>query len=123
MKSLVTFEAVKYRLRSLSSGRKMPKGVSLPHGLKSWSAPLVPRRLLPPRENGPMRTGGFGIAGQAKGVSRTGRTPMDLRQVLEDGIGLLHFFWGLLLTTVRRRKPRRLSLAAMVGTEGNWSSV
>src|SRR3954452_895744 len=35
----------------------MPKGVNFPHGLKSWSAPRVPRRLLPPRENGPMMTG------------------------------------------------------------------
>ena len=35
----------------------MPKGVNFPHGLKSWSAPRVPRRLLPPRENGPIRTG------------------------------------------------------------------
>jgi hypothetical protein len=35
MKSLVTFEGVKYKLRSLESGRKIPKGVNLPHVLKS----------------------------------------------------------------------------------------
>jgi hypothetical protein len=57
MKSLVTFEEVKYRFNSLESGRNRPNGVKRPHGLKSWSAPTVPTRLFPPRENGPMSTG------------------------------------------------------------------
>ena len=35
MKSLVTFEAVKYRFNSLGSGRNRPNGVNRPHGLKS----------------------------------------------------------------------------------------
>ena len=57
MKSLVTFEGVKYRFNSRGSGRNRPKGVNRPQGLKSWSAPVVPSRLLPPREDGPMSTG------------------------------------------------------------------
>src|SRR6516225_6753096 len=32
------------------------------------------------------------------------------------------FFWGLALTTLRSRKPRRLRTSAMVLGEGNWSS-
>jgi hypothetical protein len=37
MKSLVTFEDVKYRSSSFSCGRKMPAGVRLAVALKSWT--------------------------------------------------------------------------------------
>ena len=56
MKSLVTFELAKYSHRSSYCGRKIPNGVSVASGLKSWSAALVPIRLLPPREKGPILT-------------------------------------------------------------------
>ena len=56
MKSLVTFERAMYSHRSSYCGRKMPKGVSVASGLKSWSAALVLVRLRPRRENGPMLT-------------------------------------------------------------------
>jgi hypothetical protein len=56
MKSLVTFEHAMYSHRSSCSGRKMPKGVNVAVGLKSWSAALVLVRLLPRRENGPIWT-------------------------------------------------------------------
>ena len=56
MKSLVTFEHAMYSQRSSYCGRKMPKGVNVASGLKSWSAAFVLVRLLPRRENGPILT-------------------------------------------------------------------
>src|SRR5262249_28623254 len=85
-------------------------------------APGAPAALAAPRER-PDEDGRLGVAGQAEGLLRAGLPAVDLCQILEDGMGLLHFFWGRLLTAVPRRKPRRLSLEAMVRTEGNCSSV
>src|SRR5207249_10124955 len=51
------------------------------------------------------------------------RLPVDLMDVGEDGVGLLDFFWGRHLATLRSRKPRALSLAPMVVALGNSSSV
>src|SRR6266851_3190233 len=56
MQSLDTLESMKYRSDAEVCGLKMPKGVSVPSGLKSWSTPVVPVRLWPPRLNGPIRT-------------------------------------------------------------------
>jgi hypothetical protein len=33
------------------------------------------------------------------------------------------FFWGLAFTTLRSRKPSRLSTSAMVLGAGNWPSL
>src|SRR4051794_2007618 len=62
----------------------------------------------------PDEDGGFGVAGQAEGVFRTGRTPLDLRQVLKDGLGLLHFF-----STIRNRaKMTAIPGSAAPGRQG-----
>ena len=56
MKSPVIFEHAMYSQRSSCSGRKMPKGVGVASGWKSWSAASVPVRLRPRLENGPIVT-------------------------------------------------------------------
>src|SRR6266700_4664939 len=54
--SLVTLDVTPYRKSSSEAGRKIPNGVTVAVGLKSWSAALVGTRLLPPRANGPTLT-------------------------------------------------------------------
>src|SRR6516165_3867914 len=104
-------------------GQEDAQGGQLPPRLEVViGAPGAPAALAAARER-PDEDRRLGIAGEAEGLLRAGRTAVDFRQVPEDGIGLLHFFWGRLLATVRRRKPGTLSLAAMVCTEGNCSSV
>jgi hypothetical protein len=52
-----------------------------------------------------------------------GGLQMHMAEVVEDGIGLFHSFWGRFLATRRRRKPISLSLVAMVRWQGSWSSA
>ncbi len=54
--SLVTLDVTPKRKSSSEAGRKMPTGVTVATGLKSWSAALVGTRLLPPRAKGPTLT-------------------------------------------------------------------
>src|SRR5262245_42948229 len=54
--SLVTLEVIAYRYSSSNAGRKMPTGVTVADGWKSWSQACVGTRLLPPRANGPTLT-------------------------------------------------------------------
>src|SRR5713226_2006068 len=54
--SLVTLDVTAYRKSSSEDGRKMPTGVTVATGAKSWSAALVGTRLLPPRAKGPTLT-------------------------------------------------------------------
>ena len=72
MKSLVTLECVKYRSNSSYSGTKIPKGVNWPFGWKSSSAPALPVRLEPPRENGPIFTVAL-ASRDTRSVSRAAR--------------------------------------------------
>jgi len=57
--SLVTLEVIPYRNNSSIAGSKMPTGVTVALGWKSWSAAAVGMRLLPPRANGPTLTVAF----------------------------------------------------------------
>src|SRR5262245_24826821 len=57
--SLVTLEVMPNRNSSSILGSKMPTGVTVALGSKSWSAAAVGIRLLPPRANGPMLTVAF----------------------------------------------------------------
>jgi hypothetical protein len=41
MKSLVAFEVVKYMNNSSDSGRKLPNGIRVAFGLKSWSDAIL----------------------------------------------------------------------------------
>src|SRR5262249_24913746 len=66
---------------------------------------------------------GLGVDRRTEGGLREGGSLAYLLESLKDGVGFLHFFWGRLLTTVGRRKPRSLSFAPMVCTVGNCSSV
>ena len=54
--SLVTLEVTLKRKSSSEAGRKMPTGVTVATGVKSWSAVLVGTRLLSPRAKGPTLT-------------------------------------------------------------------
>ena len=123
MKSLVTFERAMYSHRSSCSGRKMPKGVSVASGLKSWSAALVLVRLRPRRENGPDIHRRLGVDRDPQGVLGPIGLGVDLLQLLEDGVGLRDSFWGRHLATLVRRKPSRLSFVLIVCWVGNSASV
>ena len=103
MKSLVTFERAMYSHRSSCSGRKMPKGVSVASGLKSWSAALVLVRLRPRRENGPMLTVALASIEIRRVSSARSASGLTCLQLLEDGVGLLDSFWGRHLATLVRR--------------------
>ena len=48
---------------------------------------------------------------------------MHLLHLGEDRLGLLHFFWGRHLATLRRRKPKAFNFTPMVWVLGSWSSV
>jgi GNAT superfamily N-acetyltransferase len=57
---------------------------------------------------------GLGVQRQPQGRGLRRRLLMHFLEVVEDGVGLLHFFWGRHLATLRRRKPRAFSLAPIV---------
>jgi hypothetical protein len=71
---------------------------------------------------------GFAINAQALDLSRlVGVCSRDGLAVLfgevgKDGICFREFFWGLALTTLRRRYPLRFNTSAIVLGEGNCSS-
>ena len=57
---------------------------------------------------------GLGIDRDPQGVVGPIGLGVDLLQSLEDGVGLLDFFWGRLLATLVRRNPSRLSFLLIV---------
>src|SRR2546428_940499 len=59
MKSLVTTDWAKYRNKSWYCGNRMPNGVNVLSGLKSWSEAFTCTQLLPPREKSPILTADF----------------------------------------------------------------
>src|SRR5262245_53062445 len=117
MKSLVTFEGVKYRFNSPGSGRNRPR-CHPPPRLEVMIRPGGPQPALPTTGERADEHGGLGIQGQTKRVRRPSGVQVNLVQVLKDRIGLLQFFWGLDLVTERSRNPKSFSLVVIVWTDG-----
>ncbi len=63
--------------------------------------------------------GRLGVDGGAEDVRCQGGCAVGLLEVLKDGAGLFHSFWGRFLATRRRRKPKSLSLVATVRSHGS----
>src|SRR5262249_22980633 len=66
---------------------------------------------------------GFAIQGQPQRLGIRSRLLMHLLHVGKDGVGLLYFFWGRHLATLRSRKPKAFNFTPMVCTLGSSSAV
>src|SRR5215831_3747159 len=80
----------------------------------------TPRRKLNDPANGYRR---FTIDAQALDPSRCRGVGILFLMLAKIASVSLIFFCGLALITLRRRKPRRLSTAAIVEGAGSWSSL
>ena len=65
----------------------------------------------------------FTIDAQALDPSRCRGVSLFFLMLAKIASVSLIFFWGLALTTLRRRKPMRFSTAAIVEGAGSWSSL
>ena len=119
MKSLVTFERAMYSHRSSYSRQEDAEG-----GQRRLGLEVVVRRLGPGAAPAPAGERadvdrGLGVDRDPQGVVGPIGLGVDLLQLLEDGVGLLDFFWGRHLATLVRRKPSRLSFVLIVCWVGN----
>jgi hypothetical protein len=65
----------------------------------------------------------FPIAAHALAPSRCRGVGLFFLMLAKIAAGSLLFFWGVAVTTWRRRKPLRCSTAASVEGAGSWSSL
>jgi len=102
MKSLVTREVVKYRVRLSHRGNKIPKRIQDSIRLKIVVGRLALQTILAPTREIPEFYRCFGIPGQTQDRLGFVRCLVDHFQFREDRIGFLDLFLGLHLATLVR---------------------
>src|SRR5262249_27405235 len=113
------FRGGKVQAQILGIRQEDPEGGQLAPWLEIMIGSFLAETALAAARKRTDQDRGLGVDRRTEGGFREGGSLVDSLEVPEDGVGFLYFFWGRLLTMVRRRKPKSLSFSPMVCTEGN----